>query len=267
MPPQTKFNVRNPSVRRLMKEMSDLHKICGPDKEFCVAALDDNIFEVHFTIRGTSDTAFEAGLYHGKLIFPPDYPFKPPEIYFLNPNGRFALQTKICLSISSYHPEEWQASWDTRTMLIAIAAFFPTPSMGGIGGLDYSDAQRRDLAVASQKYKCPVCGIDHSKFLSNKEFREREKETLKAAEQNSTDKEQTTTPNVQSEQEKARKPTQTKPKTQTHQSSSPPSSTTSAAPKKPNPKRKKQQGIPIIALSLLSASAAIIAALWMHSHS
>lgn len=35
---------------------------------------------------------------------PSDYPFKPPEVYMLTPSGRFEVNKKICLSISSFHP-------------------------------------------------------------------------------------------------------------------------------------------------------------------
>ena len=36
---------------------------------------------------------------------------KPPNIIFLTPNGRFATNQKICLSISAYHPESWNPAW------------------------------------------------------------------------------------------------------------------------------------------------------------
>ena len=32
----------------------------------------------------------------------------------IQPNGRFALHQKICLSASSYHPELWQPSWSSE---------------------------------------------------------------------------------------------------------------------------------------------------------
>ena len=41
----------------------------------------------------------------GKVIFPPQYPYKPPSILMLTPNGRFATNTKLCLSMSDFHPE------------------------------------------------------------------------------------------------------------------------------------------------------------------
>ena len=40
------------------------------------------MFEWHFTIRGASGTDFEGGMYHGRILLPSDYPFKPPNIIF-----------------------------------------------------------------------------------------------------------------------------------------------------------------------------------------
>jgi hypothetical protein len=34
-----------------------------------------------------------------------DYPFKPPGIMILTPNGRFDTGKRLCLSMSDYHPE------------------------------------------------------------------------------------------------------------------------------------------------------------------
>jgi ubiquitin-conjugating enzyme E2 J1 len=56
----------------------------------------------------------------GRIILPTEYPMKPPNIIILTPNGRFETNTKICLSISGYHPETWQPSWSIRTALKAL---------------------------------------------------------------------------------------------------------------------------------------------------
>ena len=58
------------------------------------------------------------------MQLPPNYPFAPPEILLLTQSGRFEVNKKICLSISSFHPESWQPSWGIRTALIALTAFF-----------------------------------------------------------------------------------------------------------------------------------------------
>lgn len=63
------------------------------------------------------------------------------------PNGRFETNTKICLSISGYHPETWQPSWSIRTAILALIGFFPTDGNGAVGSIDCSKEARRKLAL------------------------------------------------------------------------------------------------------------------------
>jgi ubiquitin-conjugating enzyme E2 J1 len=56
--------------------------------------------EWHCTIRGPSGTEFEGGLYHFRILLPSEYPFRPPSILMLTPNGRFELNTKVYPFIS-----------------------------------------------------------------------------------------------------------------------------------------------------------------------
>lgn len=51
--------------------------------------------EWHCTIRGSPGTEFEGGLYHVRVLLPGEYPFRPPAIMMLTPNGRFELNTKV----------------------------------------------------------------------------------------------------------------------------------------------------------------------------
>lgn len=44
-----------------------------------------NILEWHFVISGPKDSPYEGGQYHGKLVFPSEYPYKPPAIMMLTP--------------------------------------------------------------------------------------------------------------------------------------------------------------------------------------
>jgi ubiquitin-conjugating enzyme E2 J1 len=89
---------------------------------------------------------------------PPEYPFKPPHIMFLTPSGRFETNTKVCLSFSAFHPELWQPAWGIRLILEAMISFLPTPADGAIGALDWTQKERKRLAIASQSYSCHLCG-------------------------------------------------------------------------------------------------------------
>ena len=150
-----KYNAKSPAVKRLMREAQELHEAT---EEYYAAPLEDNLFEWHFTVQGPPSTDFEGGVYHGRILLPPEYPMKPPNIILLTPNGRFEINKKICLSISGHHPETWQPSWSIRTALLALIAFMPTPGNGTIGSLDYSREERQKLAKKSLNWQCDTCG-------------------------------------------------------------------------------------------------------------
>ncbi|KAI5614781.1 ubiquitin-conjugating enzyme E2 J1 [Silurus asotus] len=143
------------AVKRLMKEAAELR---DPTEHYHAQPLEDNLFEWHFSVRGPPDSDFDGGIYHGRIVLPPEYPMKPPSIILLTPNGRFEVGKKICLSISGHHPETWQPSWSIRTALIAIIGFMPTKGEGAIGSLDYTPEERKALAKKSQDFCCEMCG-------------------------------------------------------------------------------------------------------------
>lgn len=152
-----------------MKEAQELR---NPTDMYYAQPLDDNLFEWHFTVRGPADTDFDGGIYHGRILLPVDYPMKPPSVILLTPNGRFQLNQKICLSISGYHPESWRPSWSIRTALLALIGFMPTQSAGALGALEYPPAERRRLAVLSQKWVCKECGLRMCDALASESTKE-----------------------------------------------------------------------------------------------
>ncbi|XP_075993406.1 ubiquitin-conjugating enzyme E2 J1 [Genypterus blacodes] len=152
---ENKYNLKSPAVKRLMKEAAELR---DPTEHYHAQPLEDNLFEWHFSVRGPPDSDFDGGVYHGRIVLPPEYPMKPPSIILLTPNGRFEVGKKICLSISGHHPETWQPSWSIRTALIAIIGFMPTKGEGAIGSLDYTPEERKALAKKSQDFCCESCG-------------------------------------------------------------------------------------------------------------
>jgi ubiquitin-conjugating enzyme E2 J1 len=150
------YNSKLPSVKRILQEARELE--LDPSDQYVAAPLEDNLFEWHFTVRGPDGTAFRGGRYHGRLLMPSEYPFKPPTIMMLTPNGRFETRKRICLSISDFHPEQWQPAWGVRTIMTALIAFFPTASDGAIGGLDYTADERVALSLRSLAWTCDSCG-------------------------------------------------------------------------------------------------------------
>ncbi|KAF5877355.1 putative ubiquitin-conjugating enzyme protein [Botrytis fragariae] len=151
------FNTKSPTLKRIMKEAAELSQHPSPDYTASPAS-DTDLFDWHFTLRGPPSSSFAEGIYHGRIVLPPQYPLRPPSFRFLTPSGRFEVNREICLSISGHHEETWQPAWGIRTALVALRSFMETSPSGQLGGVDASDSIRKRIAGESRGWKCGVCG-------------------------------------------------------------------------------------------------------------
>ncbi|XP_042896153.1 ubiquitin-conjugating enzyme E2 J2 isoform X2 [Parasteatoda tepidariorum] len=146
----SKMNRReNMATRRLKQDYMRLMK--DPVPYVKAHPLPQNILEWHFAVLGPEDTPYKGGVYHGKLVFPAEFPFKPPSIYMITPNGRFKCNTRLCLSISDFHPDTWNPAWSAGTILTGLLSFMveKNPTLGSI---ETSDYEKRLLAKRSLKF-------------------------------------------------------------------------------------------------------------------
>jgi len=120
------------SLKRLKREYLKL--LNNPPPFIIAKPLESNILEWHYIITGPPDTPYHNGEYHGVLLFPPEYPYKPPAIKMMTPNGRFKTDFRLCLSISDYHPKNWSAAWSVSTILTGLLSFMleDTKTLGSI---------------------------------------------------------------------------------------------------------------------------------------
>ena len=119
-----------------------------------VSTDDADLLRWSYLLQGPPDTPFAGGWYWGKLIFPPEYPFKPPRLEMATPSGRFQPNTRLCLSMSDYHPESWNPSWGLGTVLTGLLSFMVSNdraegAQNHLGAMQTSDAEKRKLAKAS----------------------------------------------------------------------------------------------------------------------
>ncbi|KAF9480334.1 UBC-like protein, partial [Pholiota conissans] len=135
--------------KRLSKEYVAMQKEPPP---FVWATPDEkNILIWNFLIRGPPDSPFSGGEYHGVLMFPPEYPFKPPGIKMFTPSGRFAPDKKICFSMSDFHPGSWNPAWSVATILTGLLSFMLSDEMT-TGSVTSSDAYKRAFAARSHSW-------------------------------------------------------------------------------------------------------------------
>ncbi|KAJ7498179.1 UBC-like protein [Mycena galericulata] len=137
------------AYKRLTKEYVTMQKEPPP---FVWAAPDEkNILTWNFLIRGPSDSPFAGGEYHGVLLFPSEYPFKPPGIKMLTPSGRFHPDKKICFSMSDFHPGTWNPAWSVATILTGLLSFMLSDEMT-TGSVNSTDAHKRAFAARSHAW-------------------------------------------------------------------------------------------------------------------
>lgn len=141
------------ATARLRKELMNLQKSPPPD---IIAEPDEsNILKWHYGIRGPSGTAFEGGTYVGKLVFPPQYPMKPPSIYMLTPSGRFEINTKLCMSMSDFHPESWNPMWSVSSIIQGVQSFMASDELT-TGGLKNPPSEHKKFAAVSAAYNAKM---------------------------------------------------------------------------------------------------------------
>ncbi|KAF8633742.1 hypothetical protein AX17_004398 [Amanita inopinata Kibby_2008] len=151
------LNKNNSAVKRIMREARELAN--DPCTDYTACPLENDIFEWHCTLRGPPGTEFEGGLYHFRILLPAEYPFRPPSLLMLTPNGRFELNTKICISFTNYHEELWQPAWGVRTAILGLQGFFPLKGQAavGVGSIECPASERKRLAILSREWVCPHC--------------------------------------------------------------------------------------------------------------
>lgn len=113
-----------------------------------------NMLTWHYVLHDLPpETPYNGGVFWGKLVFPKEYPLKPPAIYMLTPSGRFETNTRLCLSMSDFHPESWNPTWRIESILIGLVSFMlDQAEPRTTGGVHTSSARRREYAKASFEF-------------------------------------------------------------------------------------------------------------------
>jgi len=116
------------SIRRLKKEWSDINLEIDKSKEpITVKLLNEEITHWTATIKGPSGSPFEDGTFTLDIIFPAEYPFKPPIIKFLNKMYHPNINTSgaICLDILK---DQWSPALSVFKVLLSISSLLADPN-------------------------------------------------------------------------------------------------------------------------------------------
>ena len=113
------------SIKRLHKELIELEK--DPPVNCSASIINDDIHTWEAIIIGPEKTPYENGIFKLSIVFPDNYPFKPPKIKFLtkvyhpniNANGN------ICLDILK---ENWSPALTISKVLLSICSLLCDPN-------------------------------------------------------------------------------------------------------------------------------------------
>lgn len=136
--------------KRLINEARLLKR--NPHEYIDVTIDESDILTWYFLIKGPEFSDYKGGFYIGKIIYTPEYPQKPPDFTMLTPSGRFTVETKICLSNSSFHSEEWNPLWNMSATLTGFLSIMLDDSEHGISHIKTDKDEREKLAIESIEY-------------------------------------------------------------------------------------------------------------------
>ncbi|KAF2367382.1 Ubiquitin-conjugating enzyme E2 [Trinorchestia longiramus] len=137
------------ATRRLKADYMNMKR--DPVPFILAEPLPSNILEWHYVIEGPKDSPYHGGFYHGKLKFPPNFPFGPPSIYMMTPSGRFKTDSRLCLSISDFHLDKWNPAWTISTILTGLLSFMLEDTIT-YGSIESTDEEKKVLACKSWQF-------------------------------------------------------------------------------------------------------------------
>ncbi|KAI7866419.1 ubiquitin-conjugating enzyme/RWD-like protein [Spinellus fusiger] len=154
------------AYKRLSKEYLAIQK--NPPPYILAKPLENNILEWHYVISGPPETPYVGGEYYGRLTFPSEYPYKPPAIRMMTPSGRFQPDTRLCLTMSDFHPSLWNPSWSVATILNGLLSFMTTEE-STTGSIKTTDIEKRVYAARSHAFN-----MKSQRFRGKKERKKKE---------------------------------------------------------------------------------------------
>ena len=113
------------ALKRLQKELTEIQKDTPVN---CSAGpCNNDLLNWEATIIGPTETPYEGGIFKLKILFPADYPFKPPKITFETPiyHPNINANGGICLDILK---DQWSPALNITKVLLSICSLLDEPN-------------------------------------------------------------------------------------------------------------------------------------------
>ena len=145
----------NNSIIRLQKEYKQYLK--EPNHYYSICPNPDNFYIWDILLFGPQETLFEGGIFKCQIIFPNDYPNKPPDFKFITniPHPNIYTSGKVCISILrtgvdqfgyEHISERWNPSHNVNSVLISILNVLLEPNLESPANIDIGKLWRDDFS-------------------------------------------------------------------------------------------------------------------------
>ena len=119
-PPQ-EYNKRKTDVwkNRIQKELIEIS--LDPPSNCSAGPKGDNLYEWVATIMGPADSPYAGGIFFLDIVFPQDYPFKPPKVVFRTRiyHCNINAQGSICLDVLK---DNWSPALTISKVLLSVTS-------------------------------------------------------------------------------------------------------------------------------------------------
>jgi ubiquitin-conjugating enzyme E2 D/E len=113
------------TVQRIKRELGIFNK--DPPANCSAGPIEDDIYHWEATILGPYKSVYEGGIFRIDIIFPSEYPFKPPKVKFMtniyHPN--INSSGGICLDILK---DQWSPALTITKVLLSICSLLDDPN-------------------------------------------------------------------------------------------------------------------------------------------
>ena len=133
--------------QRITRELENM-KVDPPSNCSAGPETENDMFKWQATIMGPKDSPYEGGIFYLTILFPPEYPFKPPKctfdtrIYHPNINSSGG----ICLDILK---NQWSPALTISKVLLSICSLLTDPNPDDPLMVDIARLYKRD----KERYK------------------------------------------------------------------------------------------------------------------
>lgn len=110
---------------RIKRELQNLLK--DPPCNCSAGPEDDDLFNWTATLMGPTGSVYEGGVFKLSIIFPSNYPFKPPRVKFVTSIYHMNINSSggICLDILK---ENWSPALTISKVLLSISSLLTDPN-------------------------------------------------------------------------------------------------------------------------------------------